>query len=602
VSGLLCFFISAYVLGKSGGQFISWDIFGYYLYLPATFIYHDPGLHDLSPVHHVLEVYQSTPTLYQVAEVESGNHIIMYSMGMAMVYLPFFLFGHLTAFIGGYPPDGFSAPYEFWMMAGDIFYLFAGVLLFRKWCRLFFSEQITTWLILALVAGTNFLFLQVGMIGMPHIYLFAWFTLALILMHQWYLRPTKKTAFFLGITLGVLTLCRPTELLILPLMIAWKIKSFAEFKSRLNWLFSDMKIHLLVLFLGALLIGFPQLFYWKWYTGKWLFMSYTNPGEGFDFLHPHIWNFLFSFRKGWLIYTPLMILSFWGMMELYKKQRAYFFPVLFFILLNIWVLSSWSNWWYASSFGQRPVIDSYAVMMLPLGYLLMKDGTWKKIIDGFLFCFIFLNLFQTWQMENRILDTYRLTADYYFKTFLRTEIPPGAKNDLLVDREKAFREKCLSDSSMYRHKLEFIQDYEFPENRGGGFFTSDTSYSGKLSYCLAEKDAQAPFLKVAYHEITQLDHFWTKIEAEVMPLSPIDSIRPVFFATMLNFRNEGYAWEGHDHSEFPELKQGQWNKVSFWYLSPEIRSEKDIFCVSLWMTGSGRILIDKLTIRTYSRD
>ena len=41
---------------------LSWDVFGYYLYLPATFIYHDLGLKDVSIIHEIIEKYNNTAT------------------------------------------------------------------------------------------------------------------------------------------------------------------------------------------------------------------------------------------------------------------------------------------------------------------------------------------------------------------------------------------------------------------------------------------------------------------------------------------------------------------------------------------------------------
>jgi hypothetical protein len=52
---------------------ISWDIFGYYLYLPATFIHHDPTIQDISWVEQARELYKSSSTLYQAQERPTGG-------------------------------------------------------------------------------------------------------------------------------------------------------------------------------------------------------------------------------------------------------------------------------------------------------------------------------------------------------------------------------------------------------------------------------------------------------------------------------------------------------------------------------------------------
>ncbi len=64
---------------------------------------------------------------------------------------------------------------------------------------------------------------------------------------------------------------------------------------------------------------FPQLLYWKLVSGNWLFYSYGN--EGFDFLHPHIFDGLFCFKNGWLSYTPIMLFGLIGIVLMHKKKK-----------------------------------------------------------------------------------------------------------------------------------------------------------------------------------------------------------------------------------------------------------------------------------------
>jgi hypothetical protein len=51
-----------------------------------------------------------------------------------------------------------------------------------------------------------------------------------------------------------------------------------------------------------------QLILWNYQTGSFFIWPYK--GEGFDFLNPHIYGVLFSFRKGLFIYTPFFT-DFW---------------------------------------------------------------------------------------------------------------------------------------------------------------------------------------------------------------------------------------------------------------------------------------------------
>ena len=109
-----------------------------------------------------------------------------------------------------------------------------------------------------------------------------------------------------------------------------------------------------------------QLFYWKAAVGSYFVDAYFNPGEGFDWSAPHTLQVLFSFRKGWFIYTPLMLIATIAILLLRKRWPEAFPAVLVFFLVNLYVVSSWSCWWYADSFSSRAMTGSIAVMALPL--------------------------------------------------------------------------------------------------------------------------------------------------------------------------------------------------------------------------------------------
>lgn len=78
-------------------NFLGWDILAYYIYLPFTFIFGDPGISDQSMVQYIFDTYHPSPTFYQAYPVGNGNWSPMYTIGFAILYLPFFLIGHLWA-------------------------------------------------------------------------------------------------------------------------------------------------------------------------------------------------------------------------------------------------------------------------------------------------------------------------------------------------------------------------------------------------------------------------------------------------------------------------------------------------------------------------
>lgn len=118
----LILFVPAILQGVP--NILSWDSFGYYLYLPSNFIYDDIFLIDQNWIDNIFETYQPSGTFYQVITQEDGVRTIKYPIGMALFYLPFFFVGHLAALISNYPVDGFSLPYKASIFFGSIFHGF----------------------------------------------------------------------------------------------------------------------------------------------------------------------------------------------------------------------------------------------------------------------------------------------------------------------------------------------------------------------------------------------------------------------------------------------------------------------------------------------
>jgi len=85
---------------------LSWDVSGYYLYLPAILIYRD--LKHCNFKDSILNKYHPTPDFQQAFRHPSGNYILKYTAGQALLFSPFFFAGHIYALIlGTYSADGF---------------------------------------------------------------------------------------------------------------------------------------------------------------------------------------------------------------------------------------------------------------------------------------------------------------------------------------------------------------------------------------------------------------------------------------------------------------------------------------------------------------
>ncbi len=573
---------------------LSWDVFGYYLYLPLGFIYQDISLQEPAVIYSIIDKYNNTETFYQMYLLENGNWVMKYSMGMAVFYLPFFLLGHGAALISGFPADGFSQPYQWSMIAGNLFYAILSIWLLRKVLLHFFNENLTALLLLLIILGTNWLMTAMGSMMMPHIPLFTALCGVILLTIRWAENPSKKGAFLLGALIGVMTIARPTEALVsvIPLMwVATPVAWFKKFKS----LAADQ--HILFIMAGGLLVITPQLVYWKIITGDFLYNSYNNPQEGLDLMYPHIIDFLFSFRKGWLIYTPIMIFGLLGFYGIWKYNKDKLLPLGIFACTSIYVASSWSTWWYAASFSQRPMVQILPVMAISLGYGIRysrRNGVFFKH-SVLVLCFLLtaLNLFQTWQYHRGIIHHERMTREYYNAVFLQTKVPANAENLLLVDR---------NIPNLHRHLI--TGDYTEYKNWTGcdNFIesTPEVNIDGKCCMTIAASNEYSGYLDIPFHEITPVDHAWIEISADIK-LKDIKEAESILFVCHFMHKDKPYSYQAFPLSTLIEgsLNTETWHSVRVTYLTPEVRRKSDKFRVIFWNRQKGTALVCNLIVKSW---
>lgn len=403
------------------------DVVSYYSYLPATFIYG-----DLSMSYAKGNDFFADKVWGTIFEKEGGGvaFVQKYTMGMAVFYSPFFLAGHLSAVITGAETDGYSTPYMFWLQLAALFYLFWGLFFLRKMLRLYFDPWITAVVLTGLCLGTNLFYYSIGDSPMPHAFMFGAVSLFFYLSHRFWEKPSTKGALWIGLVGGLLVLTRPNHLLLWGIPLLYGIKGLSDFKERLRFFLKNYRFPLIWGICGFLIL-LPQLLYWKSYSDTWFFWSYGE--EGFNFLAPHWLESWFGFRKGWLIYTPLMAFALAGFIFLRRKAKGSFWPILIVVILVSWLYASWWCWWYGGSFGMRPYIDLYPLLAFPLAALLTKlaeslKRSWvPALLVGF---FCLLNVFQTWQYTAEMIHPDAMTFQSYTAVFGKTT-PPANFEDLL---------------------------------------------------------------------------------------------------------------------------------------------------------------------------
>ncbi len=579
---------------------LAWDTFGYHLYLPATFIHHDPGIADATWVNDAVHTYGSTGTLYQISQLPDGRWVNKYPLGLAMLWSPFFIVAHIVAGWTGAPQDGFSAPYQWSLIIAALVYMLAGLLVLRKVLRTFFGEAVTAATLALIVTGTNYFHQAVYSQGMPHVFLF---TLGVgVVWHSilWHREHRRRDAILLGVLLGLLVASRPSEMVwvFIPLLIG--MMDARNWREHVRTLWSKRK-HLFLMATVATLVCLPQLAYWKWMTSKWLYMSYNNPGEGFEFFHPYTWEVLFSFRKGWFIYTPLMLLATLGIFLVRRYAASMHWPVIVFFVLNLYVVSSWSCWWYADSFGQRALVQSYALMALPLGALLCwlqeQRLHWKLLGIAGTLLLVVLNLFQTHQSINGVVHTSRMTWPAYKATFGSMEMPPNMNDLLLVERSYVGENGSPDPSRYMRRALVAMNFDDLPTEGPDAGVRDTTSDPFSLAFRLHKGREFSPAWRLPWEQLTASDHVWLEVTCRVQ--RPIDgSVPKLTLVTTFERAGNSYAYQTAD-ATLQEVQPGEWQTVRLWHLSPEVRRPTDEVLAYCWLRDTLPVVVDDMEVVLY---
>jgi len=565
---------------------LSWDVFGYYLYLPATFIYDDPGLENPEWMDEVMEKYQPSATLYQLVDGVDGKKVIKYTSGLALLYSPFFFIAHWIAPALGYPADGFSLPYQLILSLGGILWAILGLIILRKLLIRLFDDRTTAITILLIGFGTNYFQLTAfdGTL-LSHNFLFSLYAFLLYTTIRWHERPTLNRAFQMGLTCGLITLIRPSEIVCLLIPLFWNAGSWRQFIFRFKVVKTNIN-HVLSFLVPAIIVGSIQFIYWKTTTGNWIFYSYNNPGEGFRFFPPYIFEFLFSYRKGWFVYTPVMLFALIGFYHLYKRSKAWNLAILAYVLLDLWIVSSWSCWWYAGgSFSARAMLPTYVLLALPLASLVevvfLQRLRWLAAFFGL--ALIVLNLFQTWQFETGIIDKERMTKDYYWAVFGKTNIDKDKLDELLLVERSTESRDTFKNQQRYNSRPLF----------GPSPVSADTTGALKLD----GQNPYAPGPDIAYNELTSFDHAWIYASVEVFVPESYQGKLPMLVAS---FHHKGETYKYRTETVSPDsLKPGDWNAISFYYLTPEVRTPYDNLKVYVWQREPSIIYIRNFNVEVW---
>lgn len=544
---------------------------GYYMYLPAIFI--NKNLSSLSPDNRF------------VFKTKHGA-VNKYFAGTAIAMLPFFAGGYIGALISHKPLTGYSPPFQRAISIAGWFYLCLGLFFLSSLLMLYdIKIKVVCITLIAIVFGSNLLMYAVYHPSFSHIYSFCFVAMFLYSAKKLFVSGQLKHALLLAFALGMIVITRPTNGLII-LTLPFIAGSAEALKNTFRILFNYRMLLAIAIFAGVISI---QFLLWHIQTGEYSIQSYQN--EGFYFSHPEILNTLFSFRKGFFVYTPLAALSFCGLFAIAKKSRFQLYSLLLFFCLLIYVTASWWNWYYGPSFGQRPFIEFYPLNALLLAVLFssLHKAKQQKAFYAIAGLFIALNLLQSFQYTKNIISPWDMNFEKYKYTFLRTA-------------PKYY--SCLggcNDIVPYSHSITTLRDFKNDyKKKYPGWTESITKVAG------AEQKTVCDFSGLEFNsacdiiaDSAMVKHrlLFAEISLEKFEITPSDKNGPLLGIVISNPQKGEYHYQTILINDIPDKLSKHWKSFGFNVEIPGIKAPGDLIRFYIWNKTLKPFYIDNFSIK-----
>jgi hypothetical protein len=351
-------FLSLNRHNKSGIQNYHSEIWadkaGYYIYLPAFFIY------NFDTKNMPTDIDKKTGNGFFI---DHNKIITKYTYGVSLMQAPYFIVCHSLSKFFGFNPDGFSIQYHKTINISAVLYSFFSLIILYFFLVRYLSKKTTIITLIFLYLGTNIFYYSIFDTGMSHIYSLFLFTCYLYLS-TFIAEEGRKVHYFLfGLVIGLILVVRPINVLFLPVYLMFNSINASNIKNNIS--------NYLLTFFVSFLVILPQLIYWKYAFGN--YFQYAYAGESFsNILQPKLFHLWFSTNNGLFIYNPIMVFILISITYYFAESPKNSIIIGIYFLLLSYIFSSWHSWHYGCSFGSRPYVEYYSLFALPFGFFIQK--------------------------------------------------------------------------------------------------------------------------------------------------------------------------------------------------------------------------------------
>lgn len=567
---------------------IDGDGSGLYAYLPTLIIYKSV---DFTPVFEYEKSRRAPDYMGHYFHEHDGILINKFTAGTALLQLPFFLIAYILSLIFGLEADGYNILFQFAVALAALFWVFVGILYFIRLALLYNLKNNVAWVfIITGFIGTNLFYYALIAPAASHVYSFSLISIFLYYMKIFFMTYNRKALFLSSLLLALIILIRPVNIVIvlaLPFLASSPKNLVSGIKKKIKT--GDIFIGSLVFIIGIS----PQLIINYLQTGNLIIYGYEN--EGFYFTRPETLNFLLSYRKGWLVYTPLMILLIPALIALFKRSRFEFYSFLGFFIMLIYIFSSWWNWFYGDSFGMRPMIDYYSLFFLVIAIFISgikKQWLWV-IISIFIGIAISLNLIQTIQYAKGIIHPDSMSKEAYWEIFLKTSdddagiIAAGDESYYGKMDEKPFFETTNDMESKYNN-------WSNPEK-------SDlNAYSGSFAVQMNHSSVYSPSFTYKIPEtFVQKNNLYVEVEAMILQNEANAAKDALFIVDISDLDKQTIFYKKFKVKKLPDSLSEEWKIEHIGFKLPPLTDEMDSIKFYIWNLKGGKFMIDDFSIKIY---
>jgi len=568
-------------------QTIDGDGRGYYDYLPALFINKTV---DFKQTFEYEKASQPLEYLGHNFHEINGVYINKFTVGTALMILPFYLVAQVVSPIVGLPADGHSILFHYAVALAALWWLWVGFFFFRKLLRSYkISESIIVATVLGLLLVTNLFHYAFVDVAFSHVYSFAAITSFLYFSRLLILAKGNRYALLSAFTLGLVVLIRPVNGLVI-LAVPVLADNPEDFQKSVVRLFGSLKTGLLIvlMFLSGIL---PQLLINYLQTGNPIVYGYK--GEGFDFLHPHLAAFLFGFKKGWFVYTPVMLLLIPAMVALWKKSKHLFWSFLLFLTILVYVFSSWWNWYYGDGFGMRPMVEYYGLFGLITALWIEKQKLfYKRVVLLVMVAFSILNVVQTYQYSKGIIDVDSMTGEAYSYVFLRTS---DKYRNVIGSGDESFYGKLTN-----KPLLESVNSFDAKTGGWSATKSTDTDVfkSSPKSFRFNQNVPYSPSFSFVADSLYSNHKLYLKLNLNYFEPTIDASVQALYVVDIRNSLNRLKFYKAFRIKRLPDKVVHRWRKSHIGIVLPNLKvgDKVKVYCWNKMLT---RFNIDDFEVALY---